>query len=137
MALRNLHMLCEIQKDNSFKKNLKHFLESIVYILYIVSKLRKSGVQRFKQCAKQSWNEEVLAIWRRLHQVENEFRITFLRCENFASPFPLVKFSQLHSSLAKCNFQIFCTVSIRFFLKIFCVITYFLLVINYKYYWDI
>ena len=33
-------------KDSSFKANLEHFLESIVYILYIISKLGKSGVQR-------------------------------------------------------------------------------------------
>ena len=33
-------------KDSSFKENLEHFLESIVYILYIISKLGKSGVQR-------------------------------------------------------------------------------------------
>ena len=38
-------------KDNSFKENLELFLESIVYLLYIISKLRKSGVQRFKRCA--------------------------------------------------------------------------------------
>ena len=30
------------------KKNIEYFLESIVYILYILSKLGKSGVQRFK-----------------------------------------------------------------------------------------
>ena len=32
-------------------KNLEHFLESIIYILYIVLKLGKSGVQLFKWCA--------------------------------------------------------------------------------------
>ena len=35
-------------KDSSYKENLEHVLESIFYILYIISKLRKSGVQRFK-----------------------------------------------------------------------------------------
>ena len=44
MAMQNLHMLCEIQKDSSCKTNLEHFLESIIYILYIISKLGKSGV---------------------------------------------------------------------------------------------
>ena len=38
-------------KDSSCKENLKQFLESIVYILYIISKLGKSGVQFFKRCA--------------------------------------------------------------------------------------
>ena len=31
-------------KDSSFKENLEHFLESIFYMLYIISKLGKSGV---------------------------------------------------------------------------------------------
>ena len=35
-------------KDSSFKENLEHFLEPIVSILYIISKLEKSGVQCFK-----------------------------------------------------------------------------------------
>ena len=38
-------------KDRSCKENLEHFLESIVYILYIILKLGKSGVQCFKRCA--------------------------------------------------------------------------------------
>ena len=38
-------------KDRSFKENLEHFLESIFYMLYIISKLGKSEVKRFKQCA--------------------------------------------------------------------------------------
>ena len=144
MAMRNLHMLCEIQKDSSCKTNLEDFLKSIVYILYIISNLRKLGVQCFKRCANRIWNEEVIAIWRQLHQAENEFRITFLWCEifaslflscenftslfftceifaatflkweNFASPFPPTKFSQHHISLTKCNLQIFCTDSVRF-----------------------
>ena len=31
-------------KDSSFKEILEHFLESIVYIIYIISKLGNSGV---------------------------------------------------------------------------------------------
>ena len=82
-------------KDISYKKNLERLLESIVYILYIISNFRKSGVQCFKRCANRSWIEEVIAIWRQLHQAEKEFRITlsqmrkfritFLWCENFTS----------------------------------------------------
>ena len=45
-----------------------------IYILYIVSKLEKSGVQRFKQCVNRSWNEEVMTIGRQPHQVERQFR---------------------------------------------------------------
>ena len=61
----------------TLRTNLEHFLESIIYILYIVSKLGKSGVQCFKQCANQSWNEEVMAIWRQLHQAGGSFRNDF------------------------------------------------------------
>ena len=46
--------ICQIQNDSSSKTNLEHFVESIVYILYIFSKLGKSGVQRFKWCANRS-----------------------------------------------------------------------------------
>ena len=40
-------------KDSGYKENLEHFLESIVYIIYIISKLGNSGVQCFKWCANQ------------------------------------------------------------------------------------
>ena len=62
-------------KDSSCKETLEHFMESIVYMLYIISKLGKSGVQRFKWCAIWSWNEEVMANWRQLHKAEKEFGI--------------------------------------------------------------
>ena len=94
MAMWNLRMLCEIQKESICRTNLEHFLESIAYILYIISKVRKSGVQCFKQCANQSWNEEVMAIWRQLHQARGSFRnplwnfasLAKLRKMNFATP---------------------------------------------------
>ena len=70
-------------KDRSCKENLDHFLESKFYMLYIISKLEKSEVQHFKRCAIWSWNEEVMAVWRRLRKVEKEFRIA---CEDFALP---------------------------------------------------
>ena len=89
-AMRNLCMLCKIQKDVSFKTNLEHFPESIIYILYIIFKLRKLGVQRFKQCANRSWNEEVMATWRQLQQDENEFRNPFSALRKFCKPiYPL------------------------------------------------
>ena len=61
----------------TLRTNLEHFLESIIYILYIVSKLGKSGVQRFKRFANWRWNEEVMAIWRQLHQAGGSFRNDF------------------------------------------------------------
>ena len=46
-----------------------HFL-----ILYTVSKIGKSGVQRFKRCPNRSWNEKVMVIARKLDRAEREFR---------------------------------------------------------------
>ena len=57
-----------------FEANLEHFLKSILGILYIVSKLGKSGVQHFKWCANQRWNEEVITIWRQPWKTERPFR---------------------------------------------------------------
>ena len=86
----NFAWLCEIQKDSSYKTNLEHFIESIIYILYIIFKLRKLGVQRFKQCANRSWNEEVMATRRQLQQDENEFRNPFSTLWKFCKPiYPL------------------------------------------------
>ena len=69
----------------TLRTNLEHFLKSIIYILYIVSKLGKSGVQRFKQCTNWSWNEEVIAVWRQLRKVERielrKFHRVFRSCE--------------------------------------------------------
>ena len=58
----------------NLRTNLEHFLESILYILFIFSKLGKLKVQYFKQCTNQSWNEEVKVIWRKLHKVKGSFR---------------------------------------------------------------
>ena len=58
----------------TLRTNLEHFMESIIYILYIISKLGKSGIQCFKWFANRSWNEEVMAIWRQLHQAKGSFR---------------------------------------------------------------
>ena len=49
---------------------LEHFLESNLFILYVVSKLRKSSIQCFKQCAIRSWNEGVTAVGSRTPQAE-------------------------------------------------------------------
>ena len=69
LELKNLMVFYTL----NLKTNLEHLLESILYILYIISKLGKSAVQLFKWCANQSWNEEVMTIWRQLHQVGGSF----------------------------------------------------------------
>ena len=64
-----------IQEDNNCWTHLEHFLESILCILYVFSKLRKSGIQRFKQCANWSWNEKVIIVIRsQSHQAKGQFR---------------------------------------------------------------
>ena len=59
----------------------RNFIESILYILYIVLKLKKLGVQCFKRCANWSWNEEVMSVWRQLHQAVRKFRNCEMSCE--------------------------------------------------------
>ena len=73
LELKNLMVLYTLTS----RTNLEHFMESIVYILYIVLKLGKLGVQRFIWCENWSWNEEVIAIWKQLHQVGGSFRNDF------------------------------------------------------------
>ena len=43
-----------IQEDNNCQPLLDHFLELNLCILYVVSKLGKSVIQRFKQCVIRS-----------------------------------------------------------------------------------
>ena len=64
-----------IQEDNNCWTHLEHFLECISCILYVVSNLGKSGVQRFKWSMNWSWNEEVMAVWRQPCKAERQFRI--------------------------------------------------------------
>ena len=52
---------------------LEHFPKSIFYMLYTISKLRKSRIQCFKRCAIRSWNEGVTAIVSRSLQAEGRF----------------------------------------------------------------
>ena len=73
LELQNLMALYTL----TLRTNLEHFMDSIVYIIYIILNLGKSGVQRFKQCANRSWNKEVMAIGRQPHQVE----ITYSTCK--------------------------------------------------------
>ena len=57
------------QQLQSSLELLENFPKSIFYILYTISKLRKSRIQRFKLCTIWSWNEEDLAFGRQLLQV--------------------------------------------------------------------
>ena len=61
-------------RGQHYRTHFEQFLEFILYILYVIFNLRKSGVQRFKRCANQSWNEEVMAIGRKSHQAKRQFR---------------------------------------------------------------
>ena len=73
LKLKNLMAIYTL----NLRTNLEHFPKSSLYILYIISNLEKSGVQGFKWCTNQSWNEEVMAIGRQLHQVGGSFRNDF------------------------------------------------------------
>ena len=54
---------------------LEYLPKSIFYILYTISKLRKSRIQHFKPCMIWSWNEEDMAFARQLHPAEGQIRI--------------------------------------------------------------
>ena len=64
-----------IQEDSNCWTYLEHFLEFISCILYVVSKLGKSGIQRFKQCMNWSWNEGAIAIGSQSHQASCEISL--------------------------------------------------------------
>ena len=68
------------------RTNLEHFLESILYIPYIISKFGKSGVQNFKWCANRSlkWRsyghfKTTTQSWRPFW---NDFEIQFLNSKS-------------------------------------------------------
>ena len=58
------------QQLQSYFTLLEHFPISIFYMLYTISKLRKSRIQDFKPCMIWSWNEEDKAFGRQLHHVK-------------------------------------------------------------------
>ena len=68
---------------------LEHLPKSIFYMLYTISKLRKSRIQRFKSCVIWSWNEEVTSFGRWLLQAEGRIQQSVAKsafcCENFAA----------------------------------------------------
>ena len=53
---------------------LEHFPKSIFYMLYTISNLRNSRIQRFKLCTIWILNEKDMAFGRQLHQAEGQFR---------------------------------------------------------------
>ena len=55
---------------------LENFSKSIFYMLYTISKLWKSRIQRFKPCMIWSWNEEDMAFGSQLLQVVRKIRTT-------------------------------------------------------------
>ena len=72
---------------------LEHFLELKLFILYIILKLRKSGIQCFKRCMIWIWNEEVMAIWRQTTQ--SWAGISHLEIQSAKNPFQGAKISHL------------------------------------------
>ena len=50
----------------------EHFLELKLFIIYLISNIGKSGVQHFKRCANWSWNEEIMAVWRRTRKAKRK-----------------------------------------------------------------
>ena len=70
---------------------LEHFPKSIIYMLYTISKLRKSRIQRFKPCMIWSWNEEDMAFGRQLLQACAKFA---QHLEILTTPSGYAKFAQ-------------------------------------------
>ena len=70
---------------------LEHFPKSILYMLYTISKLRKSKIQCFKRCAIRSWNEEVAAITSQSLRAEGSILQSVAKspfcCEVISQPF--------------------------------------------------
>ena len=70
---------------------LEHLLELKLCILYFISKLGKSSIQRFKQCMIRSWNEGVTAIANWSLQAEGRILHSAAKspfcCEMISQPF--------------------------------------------------
>ena len=81
---------------------LEHLPKSIFYMLYTISKLRKSRIQRFKSCMIWSWNEEVTAFGRWLLQAEGRIQQSVAKspfcCGMISQPFCTVLWISLEVS---------------------------------------
>ena len=122
LATNNFGWLCEIQEKSSCKTNLEHFLESIVYILYIVSNLRKSGSQESNASNSVQIGANVKKLW----PFEGNYTMlkdNFAPLRNSCKPCetkseenqfcnPVQNFCK-HCEIFLCNFQILCTDSVR------------------------
>ena len=123
-------------KEDSSCSLLSHFWSTsrspFFYMIYTISKLWKSRIQRFKPCMIWSWNEEDMAFGRQLLQV----------CENFAHPLSCANgvrnshtfFRCVKISHTPCVVQIllcFCRPHFRYFpMYFFDVISFLILVTN-------
>ena len=105
---------------------LEHFLESNLYMIYVVSNLRKSKIQCFKRCIIRSWNEGVTAIGSQSLQAKGRIlhscEISLLLWSDFAALF--VRLRNLADLVFTCEMvlsasQYLCTNSFRSFLQIF------------------
>ena len=102
-----------MQLQSSFAL-LEHFPKSIFYMLYAISKLWKSKIQRFKPCTIWSWNEEVMAFGSQLLQACAKISHDTLCCAKFAQ--------HLQNSHSPCVVRIllcFCRLHFRYFLMYF------------------
>ena len=121
-----------MQEDINCLTLLKNFPESIWCMLYVVLKLGKSSVQRFKRCMNRSWNEPLAA---KSQQVEGQFHSaakSAFGCEMISQPScTSTKFRSPRVCLRngpEC-FQIFATDSFGYFSPdIWCLNPHFLLV---------
>ena len=62
---------------------LEYFPRSFLGILYIVSKLKKSGIQQFKRRANWSYNKEDMDDWRKLRKEESKECQFCMNLQNF------------------------------------------------------
>ena len=82
---------------------LEHFPKSILYMLYTISNIRKSRIQRFKPCTIWSWNEVDMAFGRQLHQAEGQFCTPLCKVRN--SSVQSVGISHTSNQRAKLELQ--------------------------------
>ena len=120
-----------IQEDRKCWTHLEHFLKSISCILYVISKLGKSGIQCFKMVHKSElkWKsyshwKPITPSWRPISYLRNHKVIVVksaFGCE--METYSLQNFAAHLACLRNPPeyFQIFATNSFRFFLHIFVV----------------
>ena len=92
---------------------LEHFPKSIFYIIYTISKLRKSRIQRFKLCTTWSLNEEDMAFGRQLLQACAKFAQHLQLVRNFAQHLLLVRNS--HQPMHGAKSPLFFRLHFRYF----------------------